>query len=191
MIIDTFIPGFIFPHECAYKKSEEENYYVLDANGQKIVVVENVAGDDGGATKYGIDTASHPGVDVANLTADQAIHIYMAEFGAIEWSIPNSPSALAEFPGNSGFAFFDAREVCGLHEAWLLAQRALGINDDGIPGNNTRQAIKAAPPNTFLSAMIEERRNYHKYLANKFPHDAQFLKGWLNRCDELESYLLA
>jgi RHS repeat-associated protein len=47
---------------------------VCDKNGN--VVAENVSGDSGGLTKYGIDQRTHPKVDIANLTQDQATLIY-------------------------------------------------------------------------------------------------------------------
>lgn len=55
---DKFIK-FVFTHEN-----------VLGKDGK--VVPENVAGDNGGLTKYGIDQASHPGVDIAGLNKQKA-----------------------------------------------------------------------------------------------------------------------
>jgi hypothetical protein len=49
----------VFQHECAF-----------DSQGN--VKAENVPGDSGGPTKYGIDHASHPDVNIYNLTGDGA-----------------------------------------------------------------------------------------------------------------------
>ena len=169
MTLSDFINNFTFPHEG--------------------VTYENVPGDSGGPTKFGIDQSSHPDVDIANLTAEAATSIYEIEFQGVTWLDLQTP-ALADFPGNSAFAFFDAREVCGLTAAWRFAQRALDLTADGQPGLETRAAVLAAPAATFTHAMIDERRIYHKYLAATKSNDAQFLKGWLSRCDDLEKYLL-
>lgn len=183
MTITDFINQFTFPHECVY----DPGHYGDPA----FVISENVSGDNGGVTKFGIDAESHPGIDVGDLDADQATQIYIAEFMAIKWRDGSGLAAMPDFPGNTGFAFFDAREVCGEKEAWLFAQRALGIQDDGIPGEGTRAAVISASPATFASTMIQERRKFHRWLAANRGHDAQFLQGWLNRCDDLEKYLLS
>ena len=59
---DKFI-NFVFAHENVYDNSGK-------------VIPENVAGDSGGLTKYGIDQASHPGVDIAGLNKQKATAIY-------------------------------------------------------------------------------------------------------------------
>ena len=59
--------AFILPHEEEFARGHwgDENF----------VIPENVSGDSGGWTKYGIDASSHPGVDVKDLTRPQAIAI--------------------------------------------------------------------------------------------------------------------
>lgn len=179
--VTDFIPGFIFPHECAYERGH--------SGDMNFVVAENVAGDNGGVTKYGIDKESHPNVDVANLTQNDAFSIYLNEFHAVRWSDDPVTPALSCFPGNSAFAFFDAMEVCGLHEAWLFAQRALPVDADGVAGPETRSHIMSAPANLFTLGMINQRKAYHQLLAQIHANDKQFLEGWLNRCDDLIQYL--
>ena len=51
----------------------------------------------GGTTKYGIDQASHPGVDVANLTQDQAVAIYHQEWLAHNLDALPDKLAIAAF----------------------------------------------------------------------------------------------
>jgi hypothetical protein len=75
--------AFILPHEEEFARG----YW----GDERFVVVENVPGDDGGLTKYGIDEESHPDVDIANLTRDQAIAIY-AKDGVSTASIRSSRS---------------------------------------------------------------------------------------------------
>lgn len=176
-----FVTGFILPHENAYAAG----HYGDSA----FVVTEHVPGDAGGATKYGIDAASHPGINVDSLTQDDAINIYLAEFSAVRWSIYGKlPPALTEFPFNSALAFFDCREVCGAHAAWLCAQRALQIAVDGIPGVDTRTAVLKADAG-FTSLMIDQREAYHRSIVANYPGDGKFLQGWLNRCEDLRKHL--
>ena len=69
---------------------------------------ENVEGDDGGATKYGIDQRSHPNVDIKNLTAEQATEIYWNEW--IKDGCEHLPAPL-------DWLFFDACVNCGIGRA--------------------------------------------------------------------------
>ena len=184
MTIDEFIPRFIFPHECVY----EYGHY----GDMNFVVPEDVPGDPGGPTKYGIDTASHPGVDIRDLTADQATQIYLMEYKGVGWSDIGG-SALDVFPGNAALAFFDSREVCGLRVTWEMTQRALGLTGadvDGHPGPQTRGLIKEVDGTRLTPALIAQRRAYHHSLVIARPSLAKFLAGWLNRCNDLEQLLV-
>ena len=57
---------FIFEHENVLSRGK--------------VVAEHDSKDPGGTTKYGIDARSHPGVDIENLTEQQALNIYWEEW---------------------------------------------------------------------------------------------------------------
>lgn len=62
-----FLP-FIYQWECVFKKGHwgDMNY----------VIMEDVDGDAGGKTKYGIDQRGQPHVDIKNLTEEEAREIY-------------------------------------------------------------------------------------------------------------------
>lgn len=69
--------------------------------------------DPGGATKYGIDARSHPGVDIAALTEDQARAIYEKE-------LRSSEAAL--FDGQLRWIVFDTEINCGRWAARVFAE---------------------------------------------------------------------
>src|ERR1700679_343274 len=71
---DNFVNDFIYPHENAYAPGHDG-----DPN---FVITEDVPGDSGGLTKYGVDASSHPGVDIAGLTASSAELIYWQDMCA-------------------------------------------------------------------------------------------------------------
>lgn len=176
-----FIQEFTLPHENSYGKDED---------GNRIVVAEHVQGDPGGTTKYGIDAASHPNIDIEGLTQDDAEQIYLKEYSEVHWFIPHDLySALSEFPQPANLAFFDCREVCGTRAAWLCVQRALALNDDGVPGSITRSAIMQSPGFTLAISSIDERIIYHRRVAASNPSLAKFLEGWINRCNDLKEFL--
>ena len=179
-----FIRQFILPHENAYAPG-----HYGDPN---FVVAENVPGDDGSWTKYGIDLGSHPNLGVTgiqNLTQDQAEAIYLTEFDAVEWDTPPPAFlALLDFPYPAALVFFDCRENCGLTAAWKCLQRALSLTDDGIPGPLTKAAVIKAPGLTLAMSQIDERIAYHRQIAAANPNDRQFLDGWINRCNDLKAF---
>jgi lysozyme family protein len=75
------------------------------------VRTENDPDDPGGKTRYGIDKRSHPGVDIPNLTKNQAIAIYY-----VEWQFAKSEM----MPANLGEVYFNARVNCGVGRAQKL-----------------------------------------------------------------------
>ncbi len=154
---DKFLP-FIFSHECEYEKG----HYGDLAH----VVAENVAGDNGGVTKWGIDKASHPHVDVANLTQEQATVIYLEEWTA---------GRCDDYGFPLGEALFDAQVNCGAgRAAKLLAE----IDADA-----------ETSPVTAAKAFCGERRAFYERLADQKSTMQKFLHGWLNRVDDLEAFL--
>src|SRR3954469_21716386 len=66
---------FILPHETEFVRGHWGDY-----SDEKFVRTENVAGDGGGATRYGIDSRSHPGIYIPSLTRSEAIAIYWKEW---------------------------------------------------------------------------------------------------------------
>ena len=146
-----FIP-FVKEAETAYKKG----HYGDDA----YVVTEVVKGDSGGATKWGLDSATH-GPGVAKLTWPEAQQIYWDWYWCgitkgTQWvSIETLPAALGEIA-------FDTRINSGMS----VAHRFLGMTSD---------------PARFLD--LRDARN--RWIADTYPQDRQFLNGWLNRTADL------
>jgi lysozyme family protein len=164
---DAFVRGFVFPHECAYSNGE--------------VVTENVPGDDGGLTKYGIDQASHPGVDIEALTDDTAEMIYWQDF-------VSSDSVM--LPAPLAFYHFDEVVNAGPGRENHILQAALGVDQDGELGPRTLLAAWLAwesSPNTLISALLDARDAWYRQLASN-PKDSGFEDGWLNRVADLRAW---
>jgi hypothetical protein len=72
-------------------------------------------GDPGGLTKWGISQRSHPNLDIANLTREQAIEIYRTEY----WDRLRCDRLPARFD----VAMFDTavNVGCGRAESWVSA----------------------------------------------------------------------
>jgi lysozyme family protein len=164
---------FVLPHEEEFARGhwDDENF----------VIAENVSGDSGGVTKYGIDAASHPGVDIKNLTRAGAIAIYWQEW--CKYGIEALPAKIA-------IAQFDVRVNGGYAVKWL--QRALcacGFNVvvDGIMGPATITAANAAPQACVVAYFLNERDARFKAIATG-PR-AEFLAGWEQRDKDLRAFL--
>lgn len=146
---DNFIK-FIFDAECVYAK----NHYG-DLN---FVITETVPGDSGGTTKFGIDAASHPGVDIKNLTIDTAKDIYFKEWKQAD---------IEQYSYPLGECIYDCNVNCG-------ASRTKKIL--AVTGNNVEKFLKeraafyhrlveSSPKNQkFLNGWLNRLRDLSKYL---------------------------
>lgn len=66
-------------------------------------------------------------------------------------------------------------------------QRVLGVQDDGIVGPKTLSAINNYPNQKELWQKLWNRRKKHfESIAASRPGNAKFLKGWLNRLNDLK-----
>lgn len=141
---------------------------------------ENDPSDPGGATKYGIDQRSHPTVNIRNLTRDQARQIY--------WHSYWRTIAGAYLPARTAWAVMDCAVNCGRAQSVKWLQRALRINDDGIIGPRTLEHASLENDSELALAVLAQREAHYRALAKK-GNFAKFLKGWLNRNNDLISKL--
>ena len=140
--------GFVKAAETVYAKGH--------CGDDRYALVECVKGDSGGATKWGLDSATH-GEGVAKLTWPEAQQIYWDWYwcGVSQGTQWASIEALAPALGEIAF---DTRINSGMS----IAHRFLSATQD---------------PSQFLG--LRDARN--RWIADKYPQDRQFLRGWLNR----------
>lgn len=139
-------------------------------------VATNDPDDPGGLTKFGIDQRSNPGVDIANLTEDQAANLYWREWLDCKADKLKWPLSLAHF---------DAAVNTGPTQAARFLQRAVGAVPDGVVGPKTLEAAKAANAQSAALAMCVEREKFYVQLAESKPQFRKFLRGWMRRVDDL------
>ncbi len=80
----------------------------------------NDPSDPGGETKYGIAAKFHPGIDIPNLTPEQAAGIYASEY----WDAAGCDSI--PFPFN--VAVFDTGVNCGVSRSVAWMKQAQDVN---------------------------------------------------------------
>lgn len=66
-----------------------------------------------------------------------------------------------------------------------IPQRILGVKQDGIVGNKTLEALNAQDPDKLFQVIYEARKKYLNDIAISRPANKRFLKGWLNRLDDI------
>lgn len=168
--------NFMLQHECTYESGHEG-----DLN---YVTWEDVPGDSGGLTKWGIDQADHPHLDIKALTYTQAIQIYHDE----EWT----RCRCDDLPEGYDIATFDIAVNNGSGTAVKLLQQALNqagdlnppLAVDGFIGPATIAAANAGGPSGLRRLLILRQKLYYN-IVTSHPTDRKFLKGWTNRNNDL------
>jgi len=173
--------AFVLRHECVYAPGHDGDL--------AFVITENVPGDTGGCTKFGIDAADHPHLDISNLTLGQATAIYRDN----EWTQCHCD----DLPQGIDTAVFDAGVNNGIYVAAILLQRAIAacghtITVDGHIGPITLNLVTTICQVSkwgLLNHLLELRRQHYADIVLLHPCDAQFLHGWLNRVNDLEQFV--
>lgn len=67
-----------------------------------------------------------------------------------------------------------------------IPQRVLGVAQDGIVGPKTLAALNAQDPRVFFGKIKAEREAFFRRIVAGNPSQNRFLKGWLNRLNDLK-----
>lgn len=156
------------------------------------VVLEHEGGltrdpeDPGGVTNFGICARDHAGVDIANLTREDAIEIYWINY----WQCPEGVSRSFELlPDVVAIKIFDLAVNLGKRGAVKILQRALRaasivVAEDGILGRKTAEAawqFVRMGQAALMTAIRSEAAGEYRLRAQRHPNLQKFLPGWLNR----------
>lgn len=142
----------------------------------------NIAADRGGETKYGIAKKANPSVNISLLNLNGAMQTYFNEY----WLRGKND----KLPYPISLIHFDGCVNHGVGRAAKFLQRAANVNDDGIIGNGTLAAIKAADPKSLIKSISEQRINFYNGIVARDASQKTFLKGWMRRIDEITDFTL-
>lgn len=120
-------------------------------------------------TKYGIAANTYPGINIKELTENQAKAIYYED-----WWVTLD---MQRFCKAMQFQMFDAAFNHGMRNASKMLQRAVKVKDDGIIGPRTMKAAKAMDENDKLLRFLSYRLRFFTDLGT---FDT-FGKGWSRR----------
>lgn len=141
----------------------------------------------GGPTIFGIASTYHKDlVDRMDKMSKEdariaAIECYYKEY----WR----PASCDDFGKCTATVMLDSAVNPGLHAAIKCLQRAINVEDDGVIGSKTIKAAESLSDLHIAMLMIGQRRKYYQDKVIETPAKIKYLKGWLNRCDDLEKFI--
>lgn len=139
--------------------------------------------DPGGRTGQGITQSEYtkwlaekgkPNRDVWDMPDRDRDAIYLEKY----WDI----TGLDRFPLPIAFLMFDTSVLNGVSYARKLAQRVVGVRQDGLIGPISTAALNAVDKETFINRFQELRREYLK-TRKAWP---TYGPGWYNRMTKVE-----
>lgn len=139
--------------------------------------------DHGGETKFGIAKNANPDVDVTNLTWAEAKEIYYKKY----WLAGHCD----KMPGRVAALHFDGCVNAGIKRSNILLQRALGVDDDGVVGQQTLGAIAAADAVELCHAISNERNKFYQAIVANNPTQSIYINGWTRRVEEMREFACA
>ena len=144
--------------------------------------------DAGGCTNKGITISTFrsyygAGLDCTDLKAikdEQVEYIYKKGY----WDVCKADK-IAD--SNLAYLLVDFAVNCGTKTAIKTLQSIIGVNDDGIIGKITLDAINSYyDPKDLFDQLMDARKKHYEKIVEKKPSQKIFLKGWFNRLKEYE-----
>lgn len=147
----------------------------------------NHPADPGGATKWGVtlDTfrsfyGSYKTVsDLKNMTEYQWDYIFIRGF----WDKALATQIVSQSVANM---IVDWGWHSGMKTSIKAAQKILGCTQDGIMGPITMGFINRTNARDLFNKLYDARKKYYENIVAKKPQMKVFLKGWMNRLNDLK-----
>lgn len=138
----------------------------------------NIPGDNGGETNFGISKKAYPNEDIRAMTIERATELaYRDYYEKFHLELIQSFRIRAKV-FDTGFNAYPTTAI-------KFLQRALGVHDDGVIGMETLTAIVGKEENTILYAMIKQQMLNYVRIVSHAENQAQFLAGWTNRAFDI------
>ena len=144
-----------------------------------------VPGDRGGTTNRGVTLATFRLVygqdktvsDLRRMTDAQWEHIFLSLF----WNKFRADEIQSQKVAN---ACVDWAWHSGTSKVIKRVQKIIGVKQDGIVGTVTLSAINKEGDELFEKVQ-EARKQFLNAIVNSIPSQKKFLKGWMNRVNDL------
>lgn len=109
-------------------------------------------------TNCGISAATYPDLDIENLTEEQIMGLYYED-----WYVR---LMISEYPKEFRYQIFDSNVHHGSYWTAKILQRAVGVNDDGIIGQKTWDAVNNTPNEDITLLFLAKRCRFIASLSN-------------------------
>lgn len=131
-------------------------------------------------TNHGISAAAYPHEDIVNMTQERAEYLYKRDY----WD----RCKCDQLPDCLSVAVFDFAVNSGDKVAKKKLQKALGVTDDGIIGNQTIGAANRLNPRKVLEEYKQIRLKYVDDIIKRDKKKEKYRKGWNNRIAKVFDY---
>lgn len=143
--------------------------------------------DRGGLTNKGITLSTYSTYKGRNATPYELRRITRAEwediFKKMYWDKIGGDAIKSQSVAD---ILADWAWMSGHYNAVRTVQAVLGVRADGIVGMQTLRAINTAKPKVLFNQIKEARENYYYRIVQTRPQNRKFLRGWLNRLNDME-----
>lgn len=148
----------------------------------------NHPADPGGATKWGVTLDTYRSFygsykmvdDLKNMTEYEWNRIFMKGF----WNKAIGEQIISQGVANM---IVDWGWHSGMKTSIKAVQKILGCTQDGIMGPITMGFINRSNPTELYNKLYDARKKFYENLVIKKPQMHVFLKGWMNRLNDLKS----
>lgn len=160
---------FVFKHEAGFQNRPDDpgNW-----TGGKIGAGELVG------TNFGISAASYPGLDILNLTSEQAREIYVRDYYL--------PAGCNRMPYPLALSVFDSAVNQGLGWTKMELQRILGVVVDGVIGPRTIEAVHLCYGRSIVRMFLVKRLMRYSSIENR-----AWKENWFERMVDVIAVVMA
>lgn len=156
--------------------------------------------DRGGPTKYGITQKTLSAYlgraaqrqEVESLSEEVAREIYRRNY-YIAPQIDQLPPSVQPFVFDCAVNHGPQRAIKFVQNVCNRAGYQPPLSVDGAMGPNTKRGAEWTEEQkgeTFLKALLEERRDFYRLIVQTNPSQQVFLNGWMNRVEEFEQEIV-
>ena len=132
----------------------------------------NHPADLGMETNWGISKRSYPNLDIKALTREDARQIYYRDF----WV----GGQMAQFNFAIAFQLFDQAVNHGIRNSKRMLQRAVRVQDDGIIGAKTVEAVRSRDLSDVLMLVVAQRLRFWAAIPGDVFDDGWMVRGATN-----------
>lgn len=157
--------------------------YVLASEGG---FVDN-PNDHGGATMKGITLETYRIFKKnTHLTAKDLKKISDMDVSVIYLNNYWNACRCSDLPSGIDYCVFDFAVNAGYGRSIKTLQKSVGADVDGVLGSITLALIQKFDKISLINAFSDQKESFYRSIVDRKPSQIEFLKGWINRINEVK-----